>query len=375
MTPNAHTGGKRTWLLIVATWTALGLLEATKGYVVGGQRYVWWWSLVANMPWWCGWAVLTPLAFRIAARWPITARRWSYPVAIHVVAAFGLSAVHLIGTAYITYWLTRGRAAPTVGRQISVFMMNYFVVDLVIYAAIVGVYFAIDYARRWRESTVASAKLETRAARLELGLAEARLQALRMELNPHFLFNTLNAISGLVRKHESDAAVGMLARLGDLLRVTLDRDLPQQITIEDELALLQQYLDIERVRFGARLNVSMELDTSVKDALVPTLLCQPLAENAVRHGTARQSGAVAVRVRAMPDGAMLRLEIQDTGRGLGFAPLREGIGLSNTRARLYQLYGDSATLELSNAAGGGAVATVRLPFHPAARQGYVHASA
>ena len=367
--------GTRTWLLIVATWTALGLLEAVKGYVVAGQRYVWWWSLVANMPWWYGWALLTPVAFRIAARWPIAAQRWAPAAAIHVVAAFALSTIHLVGTAYITHWLTRGRAVPTVGRQISVFVMNYFVVDLVVYAAIVGVYFALDYAHRWRESTLASARLETHAARLELGLVEARLQALRMELNPHFLFNTLNAISGLVRKQENDAAVCMLARLGDLLRATLDRDLPQQITVEDELALLQQYLDIERARFGARLNISVELDASAKDALVPTLICQPLAENAVRHGMARQLGVVSVSVRAARDGAMVALEIRDTGRGLGFAPLREGIGLSNTRERLFELYGDRATLELRNAAGGGTVATVRLPFQPATRQAYVHASA
>ena len=367
--------GKRTWLLIFAAWTALGLLEAAKGYVVTGGRTVWWWSLVANLPWWYGWALLTPVAFLIAARWPITAQRWARAATIHVAAAFALSAVHLVGTAYLTHWLARGRAVPTVGRQISVFMMNYFVVDLVVYAAIVGAYFALDYARRWRESTLASAKLETHAARLELGLVEARLQALRMELNPHFLFNTLNAISGLVRKHENAAAVGMLARLGDLLRATLDRDLPQQITIEDELALLQQYLDIERARFGARLNVSVELDASVKDALVPTLICQPLAENAVRHGMSRQSAAVHIAVRAIREGASVTLEIRDTGRGLGFAPIREGIGLSNTRARLLELYGDSATIELTNAVGGGTVATVRLPFESAARPEYVHASA
>jgi signal transduction histidine kinase len=366
---------RRTWLLVFATWTALGLLESAKGYLVLGDRYVWWWALAANMPWWYGWAALTPVAFRVARRWPIFGQRWARAVAVHAAAAFALAATHLVATAFVTHWISRGRGVPTLGKQISVFVANYLVVDLVVYAAIVGAYFALDYARRWRESTLAAAKLEGHATRLELGLVEARLQALRMELNPHFLFNTLNAISGLVRKHENDAAVGMLARLGDLLRATLDRDLPQRITIEDELALLQQYLDIERARFGARLNITVELDTSAADALVPTLICQPLAENAVRHGMARQSGVVAVCVRATRDGTMLALEVRDTGRGLGFAPLREGIGLSNTRERLLELYGDAATLELTNAAGGGTVATVRLPFQPAARQSYVHASA
>ena len=310
-----------------------------------GNHVAWWWAVLASMPWWYGWAALTPVAFSIASRWPPAAARWAGPLLVHVASACVLAVVHLTSTAVFTHWLTRGHMLPRFREQFPSYLANYFVIDLVIYAAIVGAYFALDYARRWRESTLASAHLETRAARLELGLADARLQALRMELNPHFLFNTLNAISGLVRKHENEAAVGMLARRGDLLRSTLDRGLPQQITIEDEFALLQQYLDIERARFGARLDVSVELDASVKDALVPTLICQPLAENAVRHGMARQSGVVAVSVRAARNGTMLVLEIRDTGRGLGFAPLREGIGLSNTRARLLELYGDSATLE------------------------------
>jgi LytS/YehU family sensor histidine kinase len=237
------------------------------------------------------------------------------------------------------------------------------------------VFFALDYARRLRETSIASAQLETRAARLELGLADARLQALRMELNPHFLFNTLNAISGLVRKQQTDAAVSMLARLGDLLRVTLDRGLPQQIPIDDELALLQHYLDIERARFGSRLAVTLDVEPSAQDALVPTLVCQPLVENAVRHGVARRTGTVTISVRSWTDGVTLTLEIRDTGRGLGSNPVREGIGLSNTRARLHEMYGDDASLHLADVVGGGTVATVRIPFRHATRHEHVPASA
>ena len=145
--------------------------------------------------------------------------------------------------------------------------------------------------------------------------------------------------------------------------------------MQDELELLQRFLDIEQARFGARLVVDVELDEEAKDALVPALVCQPLVENAIRHGVARRSGPVAVRVRVTREGDALLLEITDTGRGLGAKPVREGIGLSNTRARLRELYGDAASLRLDDATADGAVATIRLPFHLAANQDYVSASA
>jgi len=372
------TRGWRTWLIILGTWTALGLLESAKAhyaFAARGRPSVWWWPLVANMPWWYGWAALTPAAFWIAARWPVSGSRRGRAVAIHVVASAVFAMVHLVGTSYLTHWVTGGRAMGTGSSQISAFVANYFVLDLVTYAAIVGAYFALDYARRWHESTIAAAQLDMRATRLELGLADARLQALRMELNPHFLFNTLNAISGLVRREEKDAAVSMLARLGDLLRLTLDRNLPQEIALDDELMLLQRYLDIEQARFGTRLVVKIDVPPSVLQASVPTLVCQPLVENAVRHGVGRRSGPVSVSIRAMRDATTLTLQVCDTGRGLGTLPIREGIGLSNTRQRLRELYGEAASLELDNGPDGGAVATIRLPFRAAMRTEPVPATA
>jgi two-component system, LytTR family, sensor kinase len=218
---------------------------------------------------------------------------------------------------------------------------------------------ALDYYSWYRERRL-------RAVQLESQLTRAQLEVFKMQLQPHFLFNTLNAISGLVRNDQRDSAVQMLARLGDLLRTTLDRKLPQEITVDDELALLQQYLDIEQARFGTRLVVRIDAAPLVRQALVPTLVCQPLVENAMRHGVARRSGAVSVGVHVHRNGAALVIEVRDTGRGLGSGPMTEGIGLPNTRARLRELYGDAATLHLENAEGGGAVATVRLPFRTVA---------
>jgi LytS/YehU family sensor histidine kinase len=196
-------------------------------------------------------------------------------------------------------------------------------------------------------------------------MAEARLDALRMELNPHFLFNTLNAISGLVRRRDYDEAVQVLARFGDLLRITLDREAEQTTSLAKELEFLRLYLDIERVRFHDRLEVEIDVDPSLLDVRVPTLILQPLVENAVRHGIARKPGAGSIHIEVRHTRAGLRLTVTDTGVGFG-AEARlsrgDGVGLSNTHARLSQLYGASATLELAETEGGGATVTVNLPL-------------
>ena len=187
-----------------------------------------------------------------------------------------------------------------------------------------------------------------------------------MELNPHFLFNALNAASGLVRKRENDAAVDMLARLGDLLRTTLDREMPAEVALSEEIHYLGRFVDIELVRFGDRLRVTWDIDPDVRSALVPPLILQPLVENALRHGIARRPGLAQLRISARRVGLHLELAVRDSGEGLvpdGRSP-REGIGLSNTRGRLTELYGpEAASLEIADAPGGGVRARLLLPFH------------
>jgi sensor histidine kinase YesM len=186
-----------------------------------------------------------------------------------------------------------------------------------------------------------------------------------MELNPHFLFNTLNAISALVRRGEHKEAVTMLARLGDLLRVTLERGGEQEIPLEKELEYLARYLDIERVRFRDRLSVETDVAEDSAHALVPTFILQPLVENAVRHGISRSSEGGRIRVSAhRAEDDRLVLTVADTGVGFSTAPgrLREGVGLKNTRARLDQLYGARASLAWENPPEGGARVTVTMPF-------------
>jgi LytS/YehU family sensor histidine kinase len=250
---------------------------------------------------------------------------------------------------------------------ISLFTGRYLATDVVIYAGAIGVYYAFEYFTRFRRTALEAAQAESRAARLQLSLAEARIHALRMELNPHFLFNALNAVAGLVRKRQHDAAVDMLARLGDLLRTTLDREMPAEVTLSEELEYLGRFVDIELVRFGDRLRVTWEIDPDVRNALVPPLILQPLVENSLRHGVGRRPGAAQLRVAARRSGLHLELAVRDSGEGLhpvdGRAP-REGIGLSNTRARLTELYGpDVASVDVADVPGGGVRARLLLPYH------------
>ena len=363
----------RGWVVVVGAWTALGLIESTKAFVntrLHGIARPWSALLLVNMPWWYTWMVLTPLVLFVARRIRLGGRRWPLAIALHVVAGVLLSVVHLAleGAVYYATVPAAWRATRSLGEQVAFFMNAFLMTDLLTYGAVVGCWFALEYHRRYRESALASARLEAQSARLALGLAEARMQALRMELNPHFLFNTLNAISGLVRREENGAAVQMLAGLGDLLRATLDREMAPEVPVAVELTVLQRYLDIERVRFGPRLTIEIDVAPDVADALVPALIFQPLVENAIRHGVTKRPGSALVRVGAWRDGDDLRLEVRDTGEGLAPArgrPVREGVGLSNTRARLAELYGAAASLRLDDAAGGGARVSVSLPFHTA----------
>jgi sensor histidine kinase YesM len=324
------------------------------------------------MPWWVLWMAILPLVLRLARAHRFDGARWRRSALVQGAAGLALSLAHVAaaGVAY-HYTVPDAASATSLAAHVRVFVLRYLFTDIVIYCAVVGVYYAFEYFAGFRRSALAAARADARAARLQLSLAEARIHALRMELNPHFLFNALNAAAGLVRRRDHHAAVEMLARLGDLLRATLDRGMPAEVPLRDELELLGRYVDIELVRFGDRLRVAYEVEPETHAALVPPLILQPLVENALRHGIARRPGPASLRVTARRAGLHLELAVRDTGEGLslldGRAP-REGIGLSNTRARLEELYGpDAASLELGDVAGGGVRARLLIPFHCAGR--------
>jgi two-component system LytT family sensor kinase len=367
----------RAWLVTLAFWLALGLVESSTAWVRARNLPApqpWWHALWANVPWWLLWAPLTPPALALARRAPLLGERWPRAVAVHAVASLLFAVVHLLVEGAVFWWTVSRVHVPSLTAQWRALFINYLPLEVVTYWAVIGAAHAIDAQRRWRDAAVEAAQASARAARLELGLAEARLQALRMELNPHFLFNALNAVSGLVRRDERENAVRMLARLGELLRATLDRDAASEHTLEEELALLERYVDIERARFGDRLTVTVGASAEARRALVPAFLLQPLVENAIRHGVARRPGAARVAVSAWREGARLELVVEDDGAGLR-GPPREGIGLSNTRARLAARWGAAATLALESVPGGGARLRLSFPYAPVAlpRAEVVHA--
>ncbi|MEW6130096.1 MAG: histidine kinase [Acidobacteriota bacterium] len=229
--------------------------------------------------------------------------------------------------------------------------------------AMVGVIYAFEYYRKYRLH-------ELRASQLEIQLSQAQLQALRMQLNPHFLFNTLHAISSLMRRNVEEAD-RMIAHLSDLLRLSLEHTGQQEVPLNQELEFLKRYLEIEQTRFQERLRVCMEIAPETLDALVPNLILQPLVENAIRHGIAPRAAPGTVEVFARRQGETLEIQVQDNGCGLQHndsSGLTEGVGLANTRARLIQLYGAAQHFELKNRTEGGVTVKLIIPFRQCSAQ-------
>jgi two-component system LytT family sensor kinase len=221
------------------------------------------------------------------------------------------------------------------------------------YTIVLIVHHAIDYYRRYEEG-------RRRATELEAQLAKAQLAALRMQLQPHFLFNTLHAISELVHS-DPEAAERMIARLSDFLRLTLEHSGTMEVSLEQELEFVKRYLEIEKMRFEERLRVDLQVDPETLQARVPNLILQPLVENALRHGVARRARDGILRIRCSRVNGRLAMQVADNGPGAS-GEIGEGVGLSNTRERLERLFGDQHRFELSNAPGGGFEATIEIPF-------------
>jgi LytS/YehU family sensor histidine kinase len=235
--------------------------------------------------------------------------------------------------------------------------------DVALYWAIIGVQHAFTLHQSANARETQAARLELRTSELERQLVQSRLGALRMQLHPHFLFNTLNAITILVRQSRLHEADEMLTNLSELLRYTLQEWENQQIPLRNEIEFLRLYLDIERVRFQDRLSVDVALEPDTLEALVPTFLLQPLVENAIRHGVARRAAGGNVTVRSRRMDAMLELQVGDDGPGLGttHGESGTGLGLTNTRARLRQLYGSQHSLRLESRSPGTLV-TIQIPY-------------
>jgi LytS/YehU family sensor histidine kinase len=340
-------------------WTALGLLSALQTslyFLRDGRPVPWTPVLIDRLADWYTCAIFTPLFFWVVRATPLDRQRW------RAIASQTLVVIACVPIKYLLYVAIVQNLIPDYRTVVfGRILIGSFISEIMAFGAMMAVVHAVEFNRQAIEDAA-------RAARLEASLASARLEALTAQLQPHFLFNTLHAVSTLMHR-DVEAADTMLARLGDLLRRTLDgRDRPE-LPLGEELRLLDAYLDIVRVRFDDRLTVDVQVPPDTHQALVPRFVLQPLVENALQHGIGLREGPGLVTIRAERKGDRLSLTVSDDGLA---GPLgdngfpREGIGLTNTRQRLRESYGSDHVLLLSKSAGGGLVVTMDFPFRAAA---------
>jgi len=338
---------RRFWIGAALFWLGFGLVAGTQVWIsmIHHGHYVP--LLLAHFILvWGAWFAITAAIFRLTRRFPIIppARR---NLLIHALAACVLGVIHSAYWMVLTVTMRPYDRMTATWAQINV-AANFFYrlpAELVIYAAVAGALQAIEYY--------------TRSSQLQASLTNARLHALELQLQPHFLFNTLNAVASLVRTRKNDEAVTMIAGLSEILRYTLDHEGSQCVPVEAETEMLRRYLEIQRVRFADRMTYTIDVDPAARTAALPTLILQPLAENAIRHGIARSAAAGVVSVKAFRENGCLRVDVGNTGSLA--AGDSGGIGLRNTRERLRQLYGDDHGFSLTQSAEG-VVASLRIPW-------------
>ena len=349
--------------LIFAAWLVPALLSAFNSYMQGrlsNQRPDWGWVLFDGLDWLL-YAVLTPAVFRISRRFPLRRDGLGRRISLHIACALAMCVAWATLGQFLRLAIFHpagGFTVTTFWRELEGWIFTTLPFGTGVYFALLGIEHALAYMVQARER-------ETLAVRLTAQLAEARLGALRMQLNPHFLFNSLNAITVLVRDQNTAAASRMLELLSDVLRRVLRAEGSPEAPLSAELDFLEHYLAIEQVRFSDRLQTRIEVDAAIRRAAVPQFILQPLVENAIRHGISRRTDAGLLEITAHRDGDTLVLTVRDNGPGLRPTAPPRGVGLANTRGRLAALYGDRASLEVANAAGGGALVTIRLPYHDA----------
>ena len=360
---------ERYWVrlgLIWGAWTLVGLLFTSQIYIdsLHSQRPM---SLVKALMWQMtaayAFALATPPVLWLVRRLPIERHHWLRHLLLHlllsIIFSFILGSFHVIND---LLHLGREISLLNVSRLAYVRLLDR---EILVYWTIVLMGHAVNYYNRYLKG-------ELRAAQLKNQLAQAQLQALKMQLHPHFLFNTLNAISELVHK-DPDTAEQMIAQLSDMLRLSLDRVGVQEIPLKQELEFLEKYLEIEQTRFQERLSVKMKIDPGTLDACVPNMILQPLVENAVRHAIAPRAQGGHIEISAHREDGMLQLDVRDDGGGLPDntekIALKGGVGLSNTQARLEHLYGAKHLFQLCSSPGQGLTVRLQIPFHESEAEG------
>jgi len=348
----------RRWTLIVFSCTVAAVLFSSVAYVVQNavvgvkpapvHLFLWW---LTRFYLWAAFAPAVGYFLRRVPLEPFTTGR----VFSHLLGSLIFALVQLVLHSSFAFFLLQNATWPGGSSSISSQLVHNYPLGILAYWAIVAIVGTAGHYERLRQE-------ELQSSLLTAHLAEARLRALQMQLQPHFVFNALHSLSDLVME-EPKTAVRLIARLGDFMRLTLHNSFAQSVSLRSELEFLDAYLEIERIRFGSRLSVTFKIDPASLDAEVPNLILQPLVENAVRHGIASQVRGGAIGVVTRSNGESLILEVRDDGPGLA-EPGHEGIGLQNTRQRLQAIYGENHSLTVRNGEERGVVVTCKLPYRP-----------
>ncbi len=350
------------WGLIFAGWTGLALLFSGPDFIraVRANRISAGWSIVvAELVYSYLWLALTPFVVWWDRDFRIEGKKKLRALAIHLVTSGALLFVHSALFFLISIPIGWNPEIGSFPDRYIFLILAFAPVNVMFYWGIVIVDHAIDYHRKYQER-------ELRASQLEAQLVKSELQVLKMQLHPHFLFNTLNTISALI--HESpDEADEMISQLGDLLRMTLETAHVHEVPLTQELDFLKHYLIIEQTRFQDRLGIILSIEPETLDAMVPNLILQPLVENSIHHGIALRPEARSIEIKSWHDNGMLCLRVADDGPGLSSdkLPLKEGVGLTTTRQRLNNLYGMQHDFSLRNSPLGGLVVELTIPFKAA----------
>jgi len=366
---------KTTWrkaALLFGGWTLVSVIFAVVSYAAAigenHREFDFVSALRLNLVQFYLWAILSPLLFRFSRRFPIEFRPLKVRnLLLHFPALISFAGIHQVIHLAILWCIT-----PRLKRQFPALVDFYrayfwfgFYIDLIIASLIVIAVHALLYYQNFRASELAQSSLKTQ-------LADAQLRALKMQLHPHFLFNTLHSISSLVLE-DPPKANSMIARLGDFLRLTLENSDQQLVTLKQETEFLRCYLEIEQVRFGDRLTVAFELEPQTLSAQVPHLILQPVVENAIQHAIAPHAKRGRINIEAKRLNTLLQLEVRDNGPGIpsnGDLPAKNGVGLNNVRTRLHQIYGSNFRFDLTNAGDGGLTVVIEIPFRAEADLGF-----
>ena len=354
---------RKRWIKIMAvagSCTFLGFamtLEVFFNQRANMQMGMFWDTMISQLGRAAMWGFMLPFILQLRTKMPLSRGHWVAGVGFHALFSVAIMAVYYLGRIAF-YRLLYGESEWGFWNEAITGFYGHNLIDIAWYWAIIGLGYGLEIYERFRSE-------ELKAAQLESRLMETELKALREQLRPHFLFNTMNTIAVLVREKRNDEAVSLLSRLGALLRMSLDPARVHQVTLRQEMEFLDRYVEIQKARFSDRLNVQINISADAMDARIPNLLLQPLVENAIIHGAGPKNSPCLVTVNGRVENGVLHLEVRDDGPGMPVGgPKREGVGLANTRERLAKIYGVASRLTLESVPGHGVSILIALPCRP-----------